>query len=64
MFVDFIGNPLPWIQESMNINKESSYIETQQSYKITSQQISEIVIIYKYLPLGIRMIPQYVNIMS
>ena len=64
MFVDFIGNPKPWIQESINIKKESSYIETQQSYKITSQQISEIVIIYKYLPLGIRMIPQYVNIMS
>ena len=64
MFVDFIGNPKPWIQESINIKKESSYIETQQSYKITSQQIGEIVIIYKYLPLGIRMIPQYVNIMS
>ena len=64
MFVDFMGNPKPFIHKSITINKESSNIETQQSYKITSQQIIEIVIIYKYRPLGIRMIAQYVNIVS
>ena len=51
-----MGNPELFIHKSITLSKESSYIETQQSYKITSQQISEIVIINKYWPLPIRMI--------